>query len=323
MLLNEIHCCYIHSICFKTCISAPSSLPCQITLLVPCPLWKSDPFGLERQKKPEQRAGRLILLTFPFSLQCDTLHHMEEMTLTIYRLTGHFITTTLPQGRAAPFHLPKHQSKTLKSLLSFSCLFFSPLLTIEKGESNHSKLVKEIVEALNTVTNCSLLQQIGYLESPPFCCFLPPMYSTLPLSHRHVRAHTHTHTHFPLCQGTAARQILTNTNGFWLLLGNPSILTWVDMLSKIQTLELSHQLFMWHRWRVAIRSQAMGLGDLRCCTVASGNFEKQYPEMGGKNPYWKCKFEVSQSVCLSVVRIKISLSLYVKVMCVCTGCVEL
>lgn len=201
--------------------------------------------------------------------------------------------------------------------------FFSPLLTIEKGESNHSKLVKEIVEALNTVTNCSLLQQIGYLESPPFCCFLPPMYSTLPLSHRHVRAHTHTHTHFPLCQGTAARQILTNTNGFWLLLGNPSILTWVDMLSKIQTLELSHQLFMWHRWRVAIRSQAMGLGDLRCCTVASGNFEKQYSEMGGKNPYWKCKFEVSQSVCLSVVRIKISLSLYVKVMCVCTGCVEL
>lgn len=95
------------------------------------------------------------------------------------------------------------------------------------------------------------------------------------------------------------------------------------MLSKIQTLELSHQLFMWHRWRVAIRSQAMGLGDLRCCTVASGNFEKQYPEMRGENPYWKHKFEVSQSVCLSVVQIKISLSLYVKAMCVCTGCVEL
>lgn len=157
MLLNEIHCCYIQSICFKTCISVLSSLPCQITLLVLHPLWKTDPFGLERQKKPQQRAGRLILLTFPFSLQCDTLHHMEEMTLTIYRLTGHFITTTLPQGRAAPFHLPKHQSKTLKSLLCFSCLFFSPLLMIEKGESNHSKVVEEIMEALNNVTNCLLL----------------------------------------------------------------------------------------------------------------------------------------------------------------------
>lgn len=58
-------------------------------------------------EKPQQRAGRLILLTFPFSLQCDPLHHMEGMTLTIYRLTGHFVTATLPQGKAAPFHLPK------------------------------------------------------------------------------------------------------------------------------------------------------------------------------------------------------------------------
>lgn len=145
------------------------------------------------------------------------------------------------------------------------------------------------MEALYAISNCSLLQNVGYLESTLFHCPLPPTYSTLPLSlshtHTHTYAHTHTHTHFPLCQGTAARQILTNTNGFWLLLGNPSILTWVDMLSKIQTLELSHQLFMWHRWRVAIRSQAMGLGDLRCCTVASGNSEKQYPEMGEKkNP---------------------------------------
>lgn len=200
----------------------------------------------------------------------------------------------------------------------FFCLF---LLTIEKGEPNHSKLIEDIMETLHAVTNCSLLQDVGYLESTPFCCGLPPIYSTLslplPLSPSFPLSlslflslsHTHTRAHFPLCQGTAARQILTNTNGFWLLLGNPSILTWVDMLSKIQTLELSHQLFMWHRWRVAIRSQAMGLGDLRCCTVASGNFEKQYPEMGGKNPYWKCKFEVSQSVCLSVVWIKISLSL--------------
>lgn len=141
---------------------------------------------------------------------------MEEMTLTIYRLTGHFITTTLPQGRAAPFHLPKHQSKTLKSLLSFSFLFllffFFFLLTIK--ESNHSKLVKDIMEALNTITNCLLLQYIGYLESTPFCCFLPPHVFHPTVSHRHVCAHTHTRTHFPLCQGTAARQILTNTNGF-------------------------------------------------------------------------------------------------------------
>lgn len=199
------------------------------------------------------------------------------------------------------------------------CLF---LLTIEKGELNHSKLIEELMETLYAVTKCSLLQDVGYLESAPFHCPLPPhTFCPTPLSLS--QTHTHAHTHFPLCQGTAARQILTNTNGFWLLLGNPSILTWVDMLSKIQTLELSHQLFMWHRWRVAIRSQAMGLGDLRCCTVASGNFEKQYPEMGGKNPYWKHKFEVSQSVCLSVVQIKISLSLYVKAMCVCMGCVEL
>lgn len=115
-------------------------------------------------------------------------------------------------------------------------------------------------------------------------------------------------TCFPPCQGTAARQILTHTNGFWLLLGNPSILTWVDVLSQTQTLARSHQLFMWHRWRVAIRSQAVGLGDLRCCSVAQGNFEKQYPKKRKrkkKSPHCKCKFEVSLSV--SVPWIKISL----------------
>lgn len=126
-------------------------------------------------------------------------------------------------------------------------------------------------------------------------------------THTHTRSSRDMHTHFPPCQRTAARQILTHTNGFWLLLGNPSILTWVDMLSKIQTLKRSHQLFMWHRWRVAIRSQAVGLGDLRCCSIAWGDFEKQYPEMREKNPHCKCKFEVSLSVDLP--RIKISLSL--------------
>lgn len=103
---------------------------------------KNQTSQTREREKPQQRAGRLILLTFPFSLQCDTLHHMEEMTLTIYRLTGHFITTTLPQGRAVPFHLPKHQSKTLKSLLSFS---FWLLLMINKGESNGSKIIKGVM----------------------------------------------------------------------------------------------------------------------------------------------------------------------------------
>lgn len=69
---------------------------------------KPQPSLTREAEKPQQRAGRLILLTFPFSLQCDPLHHMEGMTLTIYRLTGHFVTATLPQGKAAPFHLPKH-----------------------------------------------------------------------------------------------------------------------------------------------------------------------------------------------------------------------
>lgn len=144
----------------------------------------------------------------------------------------------------------------------------------------------------------------------------------------HKDTHTHTHTsssrdtrtHFPPCQGTAARQILTHTNGFWLLLGNPSILTWVDVLSKIQTLEHSHQLFMWHRWRVAIRSQAVGLGDLRCCSVAWGDFEKQYPEMRKKKKtHCKCKFEVSQSVCRPTMDKDIFVSGW-KNLCGLSGC---
>lgn len=94
---------------------APRLLTCPVCLVgFPIPVLflsrhkNSQPSLAREAEKPQQRAGRLILLTFPFSLQCDTLHHMEEMTLTIYRLTGHFITTTLPQGKAAPFHLPKH-----------------------------------------------------------------------------------------------------------------------------------------------------------------------------------------------------------------------
>lgn len=85
-----------------------------VAFLIPVPLallWnkkKSQPFLTREAEKPQQRAGRLILLTFPFSLQCDPLHHMEGMTLTICSLTGHFVTATLPQGKAAPFHLPKH-----------------------------------------------------------------------------------------------------------------------------------------------------------------------------------------------------------------------
>ena len=121
-----------------------------------------------------------------------------------------------------------------------------------------------------------------------------------PHTHTHTSSSRDTRTHFPPCQGTAARQILTHTNGFWLLLGNPSILTWVDVLSKIQALARSHQLFMWHRWRVAIRSQAVGLGDLRYCSVAWGDFEKQYPEMRGKKKKSTLQVQVwSQSVCLS------------------------
>ena len=138
--------------------------------------------------------------------------------------------------------------------------------------------------------------------------------------HTHTYTHTHTslsrdtRTHFPPCQGTAARQILTHTNGFWLLLGNPSILTWVDVLSKIQTLERSHQLFMWHRWRVAIRSQAVGLGDLRYCSVAWGDFEKQYPEMRGKKKIHTASASLkSVSLSVDLPRIKISLSLDVKI----------
>lgn len=221
-----------------------------------------------------------------------------------------------------------------RSHCSFSC-FFSFLFVsindrkrrVRSQQTNKRDYGSPIYcNQLLIFVRCWLFRKRSF-PLPPSPFHPTPLYHTLAHTHMrmhtHACAHTHTHTYFPLCQGTAARQILTNTNGFWLLLGNPSILTWVDMLSKIQTLELSHQLFMWHRWRVAIRSQAMGLGDLRCCTVASGNFEKQYPEMGGKNPHWKCKFEVSQSVCLSVVWIKISLSLYVKALCVCIGCMQL
>lgn len=44
----------------------------------------------------------------------------------------------------------------------------------------------------------------------------------------------------------------------------------------------------------------MGLGDLRCCTVASGNFEKQYPEMEGKEQ--------------SIPKVKAEISLFVYVL---------
>lgn len=78
----------------------------------------------------------------------------------------------------------------------FLVLFFFLLLMIEKGESNHSNLVEEIMETLNTLTNCLLLQYMGYLESTPFCCFLPPhVFHLTPLSQTRVRAHTHTSTH--------------------------------------------------------------------------------------------------------------------------------
>jgi hypothetical protein len=135
--------------------------------------------------------------------------------------------------------------------------------------------------------------------------------------HLHRNMYTHTCTHPKLTRGrvhtlstrprTAARQILPHTNGFWLLLSNPSILTWVDVLSKIQTLERSHQPFMWHRWRVAIRRQAVSLGDLRCCSVAWGDFEKQYPEMRKKIHTASASLK-SVSLSVSLPRIETSFS---------------
>lgn len=82
---------------------------------------KRLPSLTKETKKLVQRPSRLILLTFPFSLQCDTLHHIEEMVFTIYKMTGHFITATLPQGWAVPFHLPKDLSQPPKSLFPFTC----------------------------------------------------------------------------------------------------------------------------------------------------------------------------------------------------------
>lgn len=177
------------------------------------------------------------------------------MVLTIYRMTGHFITTTLPQGWAVPFHLPKDQSKTPKLL--FSSFFFFLNTRHLKGELKVRRVIKGGGTPVHTAYHKPTILENYYLKGlfpsdpSPYTCVCK-------CARRHARACTYiyiyTHTHFPLCQGTAARQILTNTNGFWLLLGNPSILTWEDVLSQIQTLELSHQLFMWHRWRVAIRS---------------------------------------------------------------------
>lgn len=129
------------------------------------------------------------------------------MTLTIYRLTGHFITTTLPQGRAAPFHLPKHQSKTLKSLLSFSCAFFCcffvffvlfvPVNDREKRVESQQTNLRDYgspkhCNQLFTFARCWLFRKCSFpLLSPPY---IPP-YPSLSLSNTHTHTHMHTHTH--------------------------------------------------------------------------------------------------------------------------------
>lgn len=131
------------------------------------------------------------------------------MTLTIYRLTGHFITTTLPQGRAAPFHLPKHQSKTLKSLLSFSCCFFFPFFFIylflfvsvkyrerrlKSQQTNQRDYGSpKCCNQLFSFARCWLFRKHSY----PLLCTPPaphiPPYPSLSHTHTHTRACTHTH----------------------------------------------------------------------------------------------------------------------------------
>lgn len=56
----------------------------------------------------------------------------------------------------------------------------------------------------------------------------------------------------------------------------------------------------------------MGLGDLRCCSIARGDFEKQYPEKREKKTHTASASLKSVSLSVYLPWIKISLSPDVK-----------
>lgn len=98
------------------------------------------------------------------------------------------------QSSSFPSAQTPEQDPEVTALSHASFLFCLFPLKTEKGESDHSKPIKESTEALCTVTKCSFLYDASYLQSAPFRC-PPPILHPRPLYHRRAHTHVHAHTH--------------------------------------------------------------------------------------------------------------------------------